>query len=128
MISNGWLTTLSRYARKTGAALALALALASIPWAAPSAPIRAASVDPQSTSAPLGVVVAARAGGQLVAENRDHEVRSTPKNAPDFGGQPTNVDPPATHAPTRDLTVVATELRDRRSIRLLPDHTGPPLG
>jgi hypothetical protein len=128
VISNGWLTTLSRYARKTGATLALALAVASIPWAAPSAPIRAASVGVQSTSTPLGVVVTARAGGQLVAENRDHEVRPTPKNAPDFGGPLTNVDLPATHAPTRDSATVATEPRDRRSTHLLPDHTGPPLG
>ena len=65
MISNGWLTTLSSYARKTGAALALALAVASIPWAAPSAPIRAASVDVQSTSAPLGVVVTAVAQSMI---------------------------------------------------------------
>lgn len=128
MISTGWMTTLSHYARKVGAALALAVAVASVPWAAPTVPARAASFDAQSATAPLGVVVTARTGGQLVAENRNHETRPTPKNSPECGGQLQAVDRPATYAPTGDVATVAPRLRDRRSLRFLPDHTGPPLG
>ena len=122
----GCLTTFSRFTRKLGAALALAVAVASVPLATAAAPWRTASFDIQSATAPLGVVAAARGAGQLVAENRDHDVRPTPKSAPECGGQLPAVDPSATYAPIGDVATVATLLRDRRSFRFLPDPTGPP--
>ncbi len=128
MIATGWLTAHSRGARKMGAALALAVAVASIPWIAPSAPSRTASFEIQSSTAPLGVVVAKRGGGQLVGENRDHDVRPTPKKAPDRGGKLSFVDSPATYAPIDDVATVAAIARDRRALHFLPDQTGPPFG